>query len=120
MAKENLVLIVCGGRDYENSRAVWDALDYVRSRRGVSKIKHGGCRTGADAIAHNWAEQNGVQVEVFDAEWEKHGKAAGPVRNQKMADSGADGCVAFPGGRGTADMTRRAEAGNIPVWRPEG
>jgi hypothetical protein len=117
--KENLVLIVCGGRDYEDSRTIWRTLDEVRWKRGIAKIKHGGCRTGADAIAHGWAEKYGIPVEVFDADWEAHGKAAGPMRNQKMADSGADGCIAFPGGRGTADMIRRAEAAGIPVWQPE-
>jgi len=32
-----------------------------------------------------------------------------------MADAGADLCIAFPGGRGTADMVRRARAAGIPV-----
>lgn len=116
---EGLVLIVCGGRDYEDSRAVYWALDQVRSRKGVKKIKQGGCRTGADEFARSWAEQNGAECESFDADWETHGKAAGPIRNQQMADSGADGCIAFPGGRGTADMVRRAERAGIKVWEPE-
>jgi hypothetical protein len=115
-----LVLIVCGGRDFEDSRKVWDALDELKSQRGVAKIKHGGCRTGADAIAHRWAEEYGIAIEVYDADWERNGKAAGPIRNQAMADSGADGCVAFPGGRGTSDMVRRAEGASIKVWRPYG
>jgi len=114
-----LTLIVCGGRNYNDSRAVWDALDYVSSRRGVSLILHGGSR-GADAIAERWAEENGAEIKVFEADWETHGKAAGPVRNQAMADHGADGCVAFPGGRGTADMMRRARAAGIKVWEPCG
>lgn len=115
-----LVLIVCGGRDYEATRAVFSALHHVQDQRGVRKIKHGKCPTGADRLAQRWAELEGVEVEPFPPDWERHGKAAGPVRNQAMADSGADGCIAFPGGRGTADMITRAEAAGIPVWRPFG
>jgi hypothetical protein len=116
---EGLTLIVCGGRDYTDSRAVFGALDRIRSTRGVCKVLHGGAR-GADELAGRWAEDAGVEVQVFEADWERHGKAAGPVRNQAMADAGADGCIAFPGGHGTADMVRRAEAANIRVWKPYG
>jgi hypothetical protein len=118
MPDEGLTLIVCGGRDYADSRAIYWALDQVRAKRGVRLIRHGGAR-GADAIAGDWAKQAGVPVEVYEADWEMHGKAAGPVRNQAMADAGADGCIAFPGGRGTADMIRRALAAGIKVWEPE-
>lgn len=117
--REGLVLVVCGGRDYADSRAIYRALDRIRSEKGVAKIIHGGAR-GADSIAGQWAESNGAEVQVFEADWETHGKRAGPVRNQAMADAGADGCVAFPGGIGTADMVRRAEAAGLKVWRPYG
>jgi len=117
MTRTGLTLIVCGGRDYNDSRAVFWALDQVRAKFGVSKIMHGGAQ-GADALASSWAETDGASVEVFAADWERHGKAAGPKRNQAMADAGADGCVAFPGGKGTEDMVRRATAAGIKVWRP--
>ena len=117
MSSSGLVLIVCGGRDYEDSRAIYRALGRIKAERGVSMILHGGAR-GADSISQRWAESEGVETKVFDADWEAHGKAAGPMRNQAMADHGADGCVAFPGGIGTADMIRRATAAGIKVWQP--
>jgi len=50
------------------------------------------------------------------AKWSKHGRAAGPIRNQEMIDEcKPDLVVAFPGGRGTADMVRRAKAAGIRV-----
>jgi hypothetical protein len=114
----SLVVIVCGGRDYNDSRTIYWALQEVNWRRGgISKILHGGAR-GADRIAADWAESNGIEAQEFEADWETHGKAAGPMRNQAMADAGADGCVAFPGGRGTSDMVARAKAAGIPVWFP--
>lgn len=110
-------VIVCGGRDYADSRTVYWALDQVRSKHGIPVIIHGGAR-GADALAASWAEEVGATVEVYEADWERHGKGAGPVRNQQMVDAGADGCIAFPGGRGTADMVSRCKKAGIPVWQP--
>jgi hypothetical protein len=57
-----------------------------------------------------------VPIDVYVAQWKKHGRAAGPIRNQRMLDEGKpDLVVAFPGGRGTADMIRRAERAGVPV-----
>ena len=45
------------------------------------------------------------------------GLSAGPARNQRMLDEGKpDAGIAFPGGPGTADMTRRLKEAGIPVW----
>jgi len=58
-----------------------------------------------------------ANVEVHDANWQKHGNAAGPIRNQEMVDLGADVVFAFPLGesRGTNDCIQRAVKANIPV-----
>lgn len=60
----------------------------------------------------------GGTVERHPAEWDKHGKAAGPIRNQKMVDLGATVCLAFPlpGSRGTAHCMSAARKASIPVW----
>jgi hypothetical protein len=79
-------------------------------------IIHGGCPTGADKFADEYCVVNWLDMQVFRADWTAHGKAAGPIRNQRMIDEGKpDLVVAFPGGRGTADCVRRARAAGIPV-----
>lgn len=104
-------VLVCGGRNYQD----WQTVCAVLSRLPVSVLIEGGA-TGADLLAYQWASQNKVPVEKFEAEWEKHGRAAGPIRNAKMLREGKpDLVVAFPGGRGTADMIRRARAAGVPV-----
>ena len=115
MSAEGRVL-VCGGRDY----ADWGTLDSVLDLVNPAVVIHGAAR-GADSLAGRWArEMHGVTEEAFPADWDKHGKSAGPIRNQRMLDDGKpDMVVAFPGGAGTADMVRRSRAAGILVLRVE-
>jgi hypothetical protein len=112
-------LLVCGGRDYEDFSKVSAALDRAHAKRHITLLIHGACPTGADRCAEDWAKINEVPYMGVPAEWKKHGKRAGPLRNQKMLDHCApDGVVAFPGRHGTSDMVRRASAAGIKVWEP--
>lgn len=75
-----------------------------------------GAARGADSVAIDWAVVNWVSIEEYPADWRANGLAAGPIRNQKMLDQEhPDLVIAFPGGKGTADMVRRARKANIPV-----
>lgn len=78
-----------------------------------SLVIHGGAQ-GADRIAREWCICRKVECRGYAADWKRHGRAAGPIRNQRMLDDGKpDLVIAFPGGRGTADMVRRAIATGI-------
>jgi predicted Rossmann-fold nucleotide-binding protein len=113
-----LRLLVCGGRDYVDRDAVWRALDKLNAVRGVACVIQGGA-AGADRLAYEWATEREVQVEHFPANWTLYGRAAGPIRNRQMiADGRPDGVVAFPGGRGTADMICAATEAGLKVWKP--
>ena len=97
----------------------WDwlfrELDALHTARGVTAIISG-CARGADTLGIEWAEARGMEVARFPADWETHGRAAGPIRNQQMLDDGKpDLVIAFPGGRGTADMVRRARAAGVEL-----
>jgi hypothetical protein len=107
-------VLVCGGREYKDRRFLWSILDGI-GPPAVSEIISGMAR-GADAFAAEWARRFGFKLHEFHADWAAHGRAAGPIRNQRMIDEGKpDLVIAFPGGRGTADMVRRAKAAGIPV-----
>lgn len=110
-------IIVCGGRDYNDKDAVWGALEALRKVYKSFTVIQGGAR-GADSLAASWANSQGVPSETYPADWNKHGKAAGPIRNREMLAAGADLVLAFKGGRGTADMVRAARAANVKVWEP--
>jgi aspartokinase-like uncharacterized kinase len=108
-------ILVCGGRDYADSSRVWGVLDAFHRSRGHVHVIQGGAR-GADQIAREWAQSKQLAYSTIIADWAQHGAAAGPIRNQRMLDElSPDLVLAFPGGRGTADMVRRAKARGFPV-----
>lgn len=118
-------ILVCGGRGYSDKKKLNDTLNNIVPRTepdqygnwmpmGVTIISGGA--PGADSLAADYAVVNWCGLDEFPADWAKHGRAAGPIRNQRMIDEGTpDLVVAFPGGRGTADMIRRARAAGIEV-----
>jgi hypothetical protein len=108
-------VVVFGGRAYADRETLFLVLDQHHARREFSVLIEGEA-PGADTLSREWAESRAVDVEPFPADWKKHGRAAGPIRNQQMIDQGRpDLGIAFPGGRGTADMTKRLRVAGIPV-----
>ena len=110
--------IVCGGRDFDDRQRLWDGLEAFHNSEGrITALAHGAA-PGADSMAGQWAKDEGVPVYTYPARWKQEGKAAGPLRNQRMLeDFKPDVVIAFAGGRGTADMIRRAEAEGVRVIR---
>ncbi|MEI3803138.1 DUF2493 domain-containing protein [Agrobacterium sp. CCNWLW32] len=121
-------VLICGGRDVDRIDA-WNwlernALDELSFASGLSnftieKIIHGGCR-GADEGAGEWAKSENIPVVICKADWKKHGKSAGPIRNRMMLDvHKPDFVIALPGGRGTENMIGLAESYGVRVIRAE-
>lgn len=107
-----LRVLVCGGRDYSDAGKVEQTLDLLPAP--VTLIC--GMARGADVLAFSWAKSRGFPIDCYPADWQAHGRAAGPIRNQQMIDTGKpDLVIAFPGGAGTQDMMRRARATGIKV-----
>jgi hypothetical protein len=74
-------------------------------------IIHGAAK-GADTIAGNIANKLGFQVVSVPAEWEKYGRAAGPIRNKIMLNMEPDLVLAFhsdiENSKGTKNMVEIA------------
>ena len=113
-------VLVCGGRRYgDDSRAERDGLRDRLERLNPSTVITGGA-TGADQHAYQWCVMTCTPRWTFPADWDQYGPSAGPIRNQRMLDEGnPDVVLAFPGGRGTADMVRRAKEAGIKVIEVE-
>lgn len=84
-------IVVSGTRTITDVRAIERVLSQHIAVKDT--VITGGCR-GPDRIAHEYARRYFAGTEVFDADWDTHGKAAGPIRNGKMMDE-ADVLVAF-------------------------
>lgn len=118
LAMTGLRVLVCGGRDYQDRTTVYRELDKLHLFHGIAAIITGAA-DGADSIADDWARKYGVQNHRFPAEWNRYGAAAGPIRNKRMLDEAyPDLIVAFPGGRGTANLMEQARRRGVRVLEP--
>lgn len=110
-------VLVCGGREFQDAVNLEASLDaFHQGPRGpIELVIHGGAR-GADCMAGEWARSRCVACVVYEANWAAEGRSAGPIRNKRMLDEGMpDVIIAFPGGRGTANMTRQARDRGLEV-----
>lgn len=114
-------VLVCGGRNYSDRDNIHNTLCDLDIDLGPITCVIHGCATGADHEGMIWAQmmaESGRKIThaPFEADWQRFGRAAGPKRNQRMIDEGRpDLVVAFPGGKGTADMVSRARDAGIKV-----
>lgn len=121
-------ILVCGGRKFDNWVLLSSTLDKLCLDRGWIRepdesgnwlpdvtVVHGGAE-GADSLATDWAVVNWCYLTVHAADWDNLGKAAGPIRNKKMLEQAEpDIVVAFPGGKGTANMIKLAKEAGVEV-----
>lgn len=115
MQKETNI-IVAGTRTFDDYPLLSAWIDSLQVSYGDITIISGAA-PGADRLAELYAERNEVPIKVYPADWNRHGRAAGPLRNQQMCEVG-DALLAFWDGqsRGTANMIKLAEAKGIPVY----
>lgn len=113
MAEQPKRILVTGSRDWDDWETIYRELNRWVTKLGAeyepdefgntmpdpSKIRvvHGACPTGADHWAEQWAISNcSLELcEPHEADWEAHGRAAGPIRNREMVEAGADVVLAF-------------------------
>jgi len=107
-------VIIAGGRYYNFTSDDYVALDELDSEYNFTQVICG-CAAGADIEGARWAQSIGIYIRFFPALWHIHGKAAGPIRNEKMAQN-ADALIAFPGNRGTENMVNKAQELGLKIW----
>lgn len=111
---DGLRIIVCGGRHYSDYGTVERILSGIHDLTPIRHLYHGNA-TGADQLGDTWGRRAKISVHPVPAQWKKYGLRAGPIRNQHMLGQRIDLVVAFPGGRGTADMVNRAKKAGVRV-----
>lgn len=104
-------LVTTGGRDYYDRYIVWGILDKLRPVAVAV-----GCASGADECVREYCKLREVAYRVFRAQWDVHGRGAGPMRNREMlVEFEPDLVLAFPGGRGTTNCVEQAKSLGIIV-----
>jgi hypothetical protein len=106
-------LAVVGSRGFGAVDRIRPILNKIRMTCGQELIIVSGGAEGPDQIAEQWAHEHGLKAEIFPADWDAFGQAAGPKRNQQIIDA-ADSFIAFWDGEstGTMDAIRRAKRKN--------
>lgn len=112
-------IIIAGSRDITDYRTVKAAIYRAWNEWGrpdVVEIVSGGAR-GVDAVGEEVARSEHLPVKRFPADWNAHGRAAGPIRNRQMAEY-ADAAVLVWDGRspGTKNMKAEMERLGKPVF----
>lgn len=123
-------VIITGGRDFSDYNTFKQVLDYLFKDTSVWIIA-GACNSGTltytrpdgtniygtDGLAEKYASERGYEFTPYPADWKRHGKAAGPIRNSQMAKSGAQICIGFWDGKskGTLNMMKKAQDAGITV-----
>jgi len=111
-------VIIAGGRDFNDYELLKEVCDHYLQNKGEVQIVSGKQKTtdpqsgeeyGADFLGEKYAKEKGYSIEEFPADWNKHHRAAGPIRNRQMAEY-SDALIAFHDGKskGTANMIETA------------
>ncbi|SPN79601.1 Hypothetical protein BRZCDTV_435 [Brazilian cedratvirus IHUMI] len=108
-------VLVCGDRHWSDRKFLEDYLDKIN----IDTLIQGDC-SGADRLAKDYAERKKIPCLSFPANWNEHGKRAGPLRNALMLKEGKpDFVVAFHDNieesKGSKDMKNKAKKAGLAV-----
>lgn len=93
----NFNVIICGSREFTDYNLLKEKCDLFLSNRiekGENIVIISGGARGADSLAERYAKEKGFELKVVPAQWDKYGKRAGYLRNNRMAEIG-NACIAF-------------------------
>lgn len=122
-----LKIIIAGSRFVTDKKIVLDFLQELNETTDLFETEErievvSGRAKGVDTIGEELAIQFGWDLILFPADWNKHGRAAGPIRNKQMGDY-ADVLIAIRGktengtpSRGTTHMIEYMTSLGKPVY----
>lgn len=112
-------ILISGSRNWKNYSAIRQALEPYstpKNQWAEHTILSGCCSSGADRMAEDVARILNIDIEFYPAQWDVHGRAAGPMRNQHMIDTEPDRAIFFIRNysQGATDCLDRARIAEIP------
>lgn len=111
-------ILICGSRNWTDKERIKEEVESLIKQDYYIECIIEGEANGADKLGREVGEELKIPVIPFPADWEKHGKAAGHIRNQQMLDEGSpDYILAFheniEQSKGTLNMLQKALKNNI-------
>lgn len=122
MGTLTMKILMCGSRNWTDNAPIYTILQGLNVTHNQTITLVHGAAPGADSCAGNMATALGIPTEEYPARWTEEGRAAGPLRNQRMLDENPGQIhevYAFRSAgksNGTDDMVLRARAAGIPVY----
>lgn len=110
-------IVIAGGRDFKDYKSLKKRVLYYIGNMNMNDVTIvSGGANGADSLGERFAKEFGYNLKRFPADWDKHGKSAGFIRNAQMAKY-ADACIVFWDGksRGTKHMIDLANKEKIKL-----
>ncbi len=106
--------IIAGGRTVTDYSLVLSAIG--ESEFEITQVVSG-MAPGVDTLAIQYAQEKQLPLAEFHADWNRHKRAAGPIRNRQMAEY-ADALIAIWDGesRGTKNMIEEATKRGLRVY----
>jgi|SRR6185295_4361602 len=108
--------IIAGSRTITDPKVIEEAV--AASGFIITEVVCGGA-AGVDTLGKDWAVLRGIPVKMFPADWEAHGKAAGPIRNAEMAAYAEQAICIFDAqaeNKGTNNMSKQARTAGKNVF----
>lgn len=117
-------LIIAGSRDLNPTFGFIKSCIQMFSPGTITEIVSG-CAEGVDSEGEHFASHMNIPVKRFPADWDKHGKAAGPIRNREMAQYADVLLVIHNGSNGSINMKLEMmklgkRVYEIQLWSNEG
>lgn len=111
MPKDEINVAFVGSREFHPLAIIHQVMERV----GRCRVISGGAR-GVDRYVEQFADLLGYPKKIFEADWNKYGKSAGPKRNYEMVQESDIAMVFWDGtSRGTRDFMNKAIKKGIPM-----
>lgn len=92
--------IIAGSRSITEYDTLLSAIEEIDFE--ITTVISGGAK-GVDSLGEWFAEDNGIPLEIFPADWARFGRSAGYIRNQEMADN-AEACLILWDGKSKGSL----------------
>lgn len=108
-------VVIAGSRDINDCNIVEKVINLSGIKEYITEIVSGHAK-GIDSLGEEYAKKYNIPIKIFEANWNKFGKSAGPIRNEEMARYGDFLIAITNGSKGTANMITNMKKVNKEVF----